>query len=84
MGTFSRYLWYMLGRHTISAPDMDDLEVARGGQSKYTDDVYTDARKLCVGRESGSAVRLGGLEYVGNLPCDRRTPGLFVSDGDYI
>lgn len=84
MGKFSRHLWYMLGRYTIPASDMDDVEVARGGQSKYTDDVYTDSRKLCVGREPGSAVWVGGLEYMGNLPCDGRTPGVFISDGDYI
>ena len=63
---------------------MDHLEVARGGQSEYTDDVYTDSRKFCVGGESGSEIWVGGLEYVGNLPCDRCTPGLFVGDGDYV
>ena len=74
----------MLGRYTVSASDMDDVEVARGGQSQYSDDVYTDAGKLCVGRESGSTVRVGGLEYVGNLPCDGCTSGMFISDGNYV
>ena len=74
----------MLGRYTVSASDMDDVEIARNGQFEYTNDVYTDAGKLCVGGESGSAVRVGGLEYVGNLPCNGYTPGLFVSDGNYI
>ena len=84
MGTFPRYPRHMLGRHTVSASNMDDVEVARGGQSQYTDDVYTDAGKLCMGREFGSAFWVGGLEYVGNLPRNGCTPGLFVSDGDYV
>ena len=74
----------MLGRYTVSAADMDDVEVARGGQSQYSNDVYTDAGKLCVGWESGCTFWMGGLEYVGNLPCDRCAAGLFVSDGDYV
>ena len=63
---------------------MDHVEIARGGQFEYTDDVYTDAGKLCVGRESGSEVWVGGLEYMGNLPRDGVTPGLFASNGNYI
>lgn len=74
----------MLGGYTIPASDMDDMEVARGGQSKYTDDVYTDSGELCVGGEFGGKIWVGGLEYLGNLPCDRCSPGLFVSDGDYV
>lgn len=74
----------MLSCYAVSASDMDDVEVTRSGQFKYTDDVYTDAGKLCVGGESGSEVWVGGLEYVGDLPCDRCTSGLFVSDGDYV
>lgn len=84
MGTFPRYPRHMLGRYTISASNMDDVEVARRGKSQYTDDVYTDAGKLCMGRESSSTVRVGGLEYVGNLPCDGCAAGLFASDGDYV
>ena len=37
-----------------------------------------------MGGESGGAVWMGGLEYVGHLPGNGRTPGLFVSDGDNI
>lgn len=46
--------------------------------------MYTDAGKLCVGGESCSEIWVAGLEHLGNLPCDWYTPGLFVSDGDYI
>lgn len=74
----------MLGCDTVSSSNMDDVEVARGGQFEYTDDVYTDAGKLFVGGESGSEIWVGGLEYMGHLSCDGCTPGLFVSDGDYI
>lgn len=74
----------MPGRHTVSASDMDDVEAARGGQSEYTDDVYTDAGKLCVGGESGSEIWMGGLEYVGNLSCNRGTPRLSIGDGDHL
>lgn len=84
MGKFPRYPRYMLGRYTVFASDMDHVENARGGQSQYTDDVYTDARKLCMGRESGSTVRVGRLEYVGNLPCDGCAARLFASHGDYV
>ena len=63
---------------------MDDVEATRGGQFEYTNDVYTDAGKLCVGGESSSEIWMGGLEYMGNLPCDGDTPGLFVSDGNYF
>lgn len=74
----------MLSRYTISASDMDDVEVTGCGQFEYTNDVYTDAGELCLGGKSCSEIWVGGLEYVGNLPCDGCTPGLFVSDGDYV
>ena len=74
----------MLGRYTISASDMDDVEDARGGQFEYTDDVYTDAGKLCMGGKSGCEIWVGGLEYVGNLLGDGYTPRLLVSDGSYV
>lgn len=74
----------MPGRHTVSASNMDDVEAARGRQFEYTHDVYTDAGKLCVGGESGSEIWVGGLEYVGNLSCDRGTSGLSVGDGDHL
>ncbi len=74
----------MLGSCTIPASDMDDVEVESGGQFEYTDDVYTDAGKLCVGGQSGCEIWLGGLEYVGNLPCDGYTPRLPARDGSYV
>lgn len=74
----------MLGRYTILASDMDDVEAARDGQFEHTDDVHTNAGKLCVGGESSSEIWVGGLEYVGNLSCDRGTPGLSVGDGDHL
>lgn len=63
---------------------MDNVEAARGWQFEYTDDVYTDAGKFCVGWESGSEIRVGGLEYMGNLSCYRGTPRMSVGDGDYL
>ena len=84
MGKLSRYLRDMPGRHTVSASDMDDVEAARGGQSEYTDDVYTDPGKLCVGGESSGEIWMGGLEYVGNLSCNRGTPRLSIGDGDHL
>ena len=84
MGTFFGNIGHVLGCCTISPSDMDDVEVARGRQSEYTDDVYTDAGKLCVGGESGNEIWVGGLEHVGNLPCNGCTPGVFVSDGDHL
>ena len=74
----------MLGRDTILASNMDDVEVARGGQLEYTNDVYTNAGKLCLGGESCSKIWVGGLEYVGNLSCDGCAPGMLVSDGDHF
>ena len=84
MGSFFGDFRNLLGRYTVSSSNMDDLEVARGWQFEYTDDVYTDAGKLCVGWESGSEIWVGGLEYMGDLSCDRGTPGLFVSDGHNV
>ena len=63
---------------------MDDVEAASGGQFEYTDDVYTDPGKFCMGRESGCEIWMGGLEYMGNLSCDGYTPGLSVGDGDCV
>ena len=74
----------MLGGHTISASDMDYLENARCGQFECTDDVYTDTGKLRLGGESRSEIGVGRLEYMGNLPGDRCTSGMFVGDGNYI
>ena len=44
--------------------------------------MYTDAGKLCVGGKSCSETGVGGMEHMGNLPCDRCTPGMSISDGD--
>ena len=74
----------MLGRHTILASNMDDVEVTRGRQLEYTYDVYTNTWELCVGGESCSKIWVGGLEYVGNLPCDGLAPGMSTSDGNYV
>ena len=74
----------MFGGYTVSTSDMDNMEVARSWQFEYTNDVYTDAWKLCVGGESCSEIWVAGLEYMGNLPCDRVSSGMSVSDGDYV
>ena len=63
---------------------MDDVEIKRGGQLEYTDDVYTNSRSFFVGGKSCWETWMGGLEYVGKLPCVWYTPRLFTSDGYYI
>ena len=35
-----------------------------------------------MGGKSCSETRVGGMEYVGNLPCDWCPPGMSLSDGD--
>lgn len=63
---------------------MDDVEIKRGGQFEYTDDVYPNSRSFFVGGKSCRKTWMGRLEHVGKLPCVWYTPRLFASDGYYI
>lgn len=63
---------------------MDDLEAAACRELEYTDDVYTNAGKLCVGRKSGSKIWMGRVEHVGSLPCDRSIARVFAGHGYHV
>lgn len=60
------------------------MALAESRESKHSDDVYTDSRKLCLGCELGSAAGLAGLEYMGYICGYRMSPRRFVSVGDWI
>ena len=60
------------------------MEAASGRELEYSDDVYTDPGKLCLGGQSGRKIWLGGLEHMGNLSCDGRFAGVFVGHGHHV
>lgn len=53
LGPHPRYPRHSPRRHSIPAANMDDVQIAGGGEFEYSDDVHTDAGKLCVGWEFG-------------------------------
>lgn len=81
MGKHSWYTGNLPRCRSIPAPDMDDMEVAARREPKYTDDVHTNARKLCVGRQSRGKAWMGRVEHVGDIPCDRIFAGLLAGHG---
>lgn len=51
---------------------------------EHPHDVYTNARKLCLGGELGWETRVGRMEHVGNIPRDRVSARVFIGDGHFI
>lgn len=60
------------------------MGVETGGQSKHSDDVYTDAGQFCVGGESGGEVGEWWVECLGGLCGYGVFAGEFVGDGDLV
>ena len=63
---------------------MDNLEITAGGELKYTDDVYTNSRELCMGGKLGRAIRLERMEYLGDILGYRGLAGMPFSHGHCI
>jgi hypothetical protein len=60
---------------------MDDVAVADDWQFKCADDVYTDARQLCVCEQFGSEAGAGGVERLGAIYFDGVFAGVLT---DYV
>lgn len=63
---------------------MDDMEIATCGELEHTNDVDTNTGKLCVGGQSRGKVRMGRVEHMGSLSCDRRVARMFVGYGYHV
>lgn len=75
MGQFDGCYWYVPSSHPIYTSTLHNVATTSCRGHEYSDHVYSDARELSFCWESGEEVRYSGLEYMGDLPCDRRTAG---------
>lgn len=67
--------------YTIPTADMDDMEAGRCRESEHSHDAYSDSRQLCVVWEFGCEIGMGGLEYLGVIPCYWMSAGMLVGYG---
>ena len=57
------------------------MALARRRKFEHSDDVYTNAWKLCLGGKSGLEARGGGMECLGGISRDRLSAGRTIGYG---
>ena len=84
MGQCPRNHGDLPGGDPISAPNIHNMETASGREFEYSNDVYTDPGKLCLGGQSGGKIWVGGLEHVGDISCDGHFARVSVGHGHHV